>query len=371
MFFALSLRFRRINGSSTDTMNSVTMGKCRGHGRMRLAAGLAVAATALLCLGNAIATGVANRAEWQKNYHRPSEIPFPKSNPYSEAKVRLGKILFFDPILSGSQVRSCATCHNPALSWGDGRGRALGEGQKPLALRSPTLLNVAWIPKPGWDGHFRDLESVAMGPITGATNMNLPEKEMIARLAAIPGYVDAFGAAFGESQITKRKIELALATYERTIVSGEAPFDRWIAGDEKAMSEAAKRGFDLFNGKANCAACHSGWAFTDASFHDIGTATKDDLGRGKLFPTSAKLQYAFKTPTLRDVERRGPYMHDGSVETLQAVIDLYDRGGIERPSRSDEIRPLNLSKDEKADLIAFLHTLNSVAEPYPVPVLPR
>ena len=331
-----------------------------------------MAASALLCLGSAIfASGAANRAEWQKNYHRPSEIPFPKGNPYSEAKVRLGKILFFDPILSGSQVRSCATCHNPALSWGDGRGRAMGEGQKPLALRSPTLLNVAWIPKPGWDGHFRDLEAVAMGPITGATNMNLSEKEMIARLSAIPGYIDAFGAAFGESQITKKKIELALATYQRTIVSSEAPFDRWIAGDEKAMSDAAKRGFDIFNSKANCAACHSGWAFTDASFHDIGSATKDDLGRGKLFPTSVKLQYAFKTPTLRDASRRGPYMHDGSVGTLEEVVDLYDRGGIERPSRSDEIRPLNLSKDEKADLIAFLHTLNSAAEPYPVPVLPR
>jgi cytochrome c peroxidase len=348
------------------------MGKAHGQGRARLAGGFAVAASALLCLGGAIfASGASNRAEWQKNYHRPSEIPFPKSNPYSEAKVRLGKMLFFDPILSGSQVRSCATCHNPALSWGDGRGRAIGEGQKPLAFRSPTLLNVAWVPKLGWDGHFRDLESVAMGPITGAGNMNLPEKEMVTRLAAISGYVDAFGTAFGESQITKKKIELALATYQRTIVSGEAPFDRWIAGDEKALNEAAKRGFDLFNGKANCAACHSGWAFTDASFHDIGSATKDDTGRGKLFPTSAKLQYAFKTPTLRDAARRGPYMHDGSIGTLEEVVDLYDRGGTERPSRSDEIRPLNLSKDEKADLIAFLHTLNGAAEPYPVPVLPR
>ena len=331
-----------------------------------------MAAIALLWVGDAIfATGFGDRAEWRKNYHRPSEIPFPKSNPYSDAKVRLGKTLFFDPILSGSQVRSCATCHNPSLSWGDGRARAMGEGQKPLPLRSPTLLNVAWTPKPGWDGHFRDLESVAMGPIAGPTNMNLSEKEMITRLSSIPGYIDAFGAAFGEGPITRRKMEHALATFERTIVSGEAPFDRWIAGDEKALSEAAKRGFDVFNGKANCAACHTGWAFTDSSFHDIGSAVNDDTGRGKLFPSSAKLQYAFKTPTLRDVARRGPYMHDGSVETLAAVIDLYDRGGIERPSRSDEIRPLKLSKDEKADLIAFLQTLNGPPEPYPVPALPR
>jgi cytochrome c peroxidase len=340
---------------------------------LRLAAGLfAVAAGALLSFGTTIfATEPAGRAEWKTKYHRPAEIPFPKSNPYSEAKVKLGKMLFFDPILSGAEVRSCSTCHSPSLSWGDGRARAMGEGQKPLALRSPTLLNVAWTPKLGWDGHFRNLEAVAMGPITGETNMNLPEKQMIARLSAISGYADAFDAAFGEGGITRRKIELALATYERTIVSGDAPFDRWIAGDEKAIGAAAKRGFDLFNGKANCAACHSGWAFTDASFHDIGTATKGDIGRGKLFPSSTTLQYAFKTPTLRDVVRRAPYMHDGSVATLDAVIELYDRGGINRPSRSEEIRPLHLTKGEKDDLIAFLHTLNGPSEPYPLPVLPR
>jgi cytochrome c peroxidase len=336
------------------------------------AAAAIVAVITLLCLGGAIlATEPSGRAEWQKNYHRPSEIPFPKSNPYSDVKMKLGKMLFFDPILSGSEVRSCATCHNPGLSWGDGRARALGEGQKPLAVRSPTLLNVAWIPKLGWDGHFRNLEAVAMGPITGATNMNLPEKELIARLSAIPGYVDAFHAAFGGSEITRKKIESALATYERTIVSPEAPFDRWIAGDEKAISDAAKRGFDLFNGKANCAACHSGWAFTDSSFHDIGTASENDIGRGKLFPTSVKLQHAFKTPTLRDVARRGPYMHDGSVGSLEAVIDLYNRGGIDRPSRAEDIRPLKLTKAEKADLIAFLRTLNSTAAPYSLPMLPR
>ncbi len=170
--------------------------------------------------------------------------------------------------------------------------------------------------------------------------MNLPEKVLIERLAAIPGYVDAFDAAFGKGDITRRKVELALATFERTIVSNDAPFDHWVAGDETAISASAKHGFDLFNGKANCAACHSGWAFTDASFHDIGSARDDDIGRGRLFPTSVKLQYAFKTPTLRDVARRAPYMHDGSLPTLEDVIDLYDRGGIDRPSRADEIHPL-------------------------------
>jgi len=310
-----------------------------------------------------------DRSAWQEKFRRPPEIPFPTSNPYSEAKSKLGRTLFFDPILSGSKARSCATCHNPGLSWADGQPRAIGEKQLPL--RSPTLLNVAWIPKLGWDGHFRDLEAVAFGPILSPANMNITEKALIERLSAIPGYVDAFEGAFGKGDITRRKIELALATFERSIVSSEAPFDRWIKGSEGAIDSSAKRGFDLFVGRAHCVSCHSGWDFTDASFHDIGTANNGDVGRGNLFPTSVKLLFAFKTPTLREVMRRAPYMHDGSIKTIEAVIDLYDRGGIDRPSRSELIFPLGLTKDEKADLIAFLQTLNGTAEHAPVPTLPR
>jgi cytochrome c peroxidase len=316
-------------------------------------------------------TPADTRQAWLEQYKRPTEIPFPGDNPFSDAKFRLGRTLFFDPILSGSEVRSCASCHNPGLSWGDGQPRAIGEKQQALPLRTPTLLNIAWVPKLGWDGHFRDLESVAMSPITAANNMNLSEQAMVQRLAAIPGYVDAFDAAFGEGDVTVRKMEFGLATFQRTIVSKGAPFDRWLDGDQAAISEAAKRGFDLFNGKANCAACHSGWAFTDASFHDIGSARGDDIGRGRLFPNSVALRYAFKTPTLRDVARRAPYMHDGSVPTLEAVIDLYNRGGIDRPSRAEEIHPLSLTDNEKADLIAFLRTLNGAPESVSFPALPR
>ena len=328
----------------------------------------------ILLLGAGISvsdSSAPSRAALLESYRRPAEIPFPDSNPYSESKSKLGRMLFFDPILSGSQVRSCSSCHNPALSWGDGQARAIGEKQVRLSLRSPTLFNVAWVPKLGWDGHFRDLESVAFGPITAVDNMNLPEKVLIERLSAIPGYRDAFDQAFGPGAISKQKIELALATYERTIVSGEAPFDRWIKGDATAINAAAKRGFDLFNGKAHCASCHTGWAFTDSSFHDIGSAKNDDLGRGRLFPTSTKLRYAFKTPTLRDVARRAPYMHDGSVPTLEAALDLYNRGGIARPSRAERIRPLDLSRQEKTDLIAFLQTLNGTLQPVSVSALPR
>jgi cytochrome c peroxidase len=345
--------------------------------KSRFTAAAAVTGSVLACFLILLGAGASvsdeapppDLAALKAKYRRPAEIPFPASNPYSEAKSKLGRVLFFDPILSASRRIACSSCHNPSLSWGDGLARAVGEKQ--LSLRSPTLLNVAWTPRLGWTGHFRNLEAVAFGPITSPDNMNLSEAELIERLSAIPGYVEAFHAAFGDDEITRRKIELALATFERSIVSDDAPFDRWVRGDEKALGSAAKRGFALFNGKANCAACHGGWAFTDSSFHDIGTARGEDVGRGSLFPSSTKLQYAFKTPTLRDVARRGPYMHDGSVATLTAVIDLYDKGGIDRPSRSEDIKPLHLTAQEKADLLAFLRTLTSAPEAVTVPTLPR
>lgn len=325
----------------------------------------------LLAIVGASAQSLPSSDAFRNLYHRPLEIPFPASNPYSDSKARLGQILFFDPILSGSRTRSCATCHNPGLSWTDGLPVALGEKQKKLAYKSPTLLNIAWIEPLGWDGHFRTLESVAFGPINAPGNMNSSEKLVVDRLNAIPDYVRLFEAAFGTGAVTRDKIELALATFERTIVTADAPFDRWISGDENAIGNDAKAGFVLFNSKAHCASCHSGWLFTDNSFHDIGVARNKDVGRGRLFPTSIKLKHAFKTPTLRDVARRAPYMHDGSIATLQGVVDLYDRGGIDRPSRSAQIVPLHLTDREKKELIAFLETLTSPGKPFPAPQLPR
>jgi cytochrome c peroxidase len=302
-------------------------------------------------------------------FRRPTAIPFPVGNAFSPAKSRLGEMLFFDPLLSGSRSRSCASCHSPTLSWADGLPRAVGE--KLLAFRSPSLIDVAFTEPLGWDGKFENLESVAFGPIANPSNMNLTEPELIARLSAIPGYLELFQLAFGEREITRRKIELALATFERTIVAGDSAFDRWIAGDENAINGAAKRGFQIFNGKGHCSACHSGPSLTDGSFHDIGTGKNDDIGRGRLFPSSAKLQYAFKTPTLRDVARRAPYMHNGSVATLEEVIALYDQGGIDRPSRSPLIAPLSLTADEKKDLLAFLQTLSETSPSVKIPTLPR
>ncbi len=303
--------------------------------------------------------------------YRVEAIPYPPDNPYSAAKAELGRKLFFEPLLSGAGNYSCATCHNPALSWGAGLGRAIGSTGKLLPLRSPTLLDVAWSPILGWDGKFRDLEHVAFGPMTNPDNMDNTEVEVLRRLRSNAGYVQAFSTAFPNQGISRATVEAALATFERTIVADNAPFDRWVHGDAAAISPAAKRGFDLFNSKAGCASCHSGASFTDGSFQDIGYAKGDDIGRARLFPSSNKLHYAFKVPTLRDVARRAPYMHDGSVPTLEAVIDLYNEGGIDRPSRSELIHPLGLTPREKMDLIAFLQTLTGAPRSFDLPVLPR
>ena len=303
-------------------------------------------------------------------YRRPDSIPFPKDNPYTADKAILGKKLYFDSRLSAANLLSCASCHSPAFGWGDGQPVGVGHGMKQLGRRSPTIVNAGFGQVFMWDGRAGSLEEQALGPIQAGVEMNLPLDQLMARLNDIPEYHPLFEAAFPGQGISSPTVAKAIATYERTVVSGRAPFDEWIEGDEKAISDSAKRGFVLFNRKANCAACHSGWNFTDDSFHDIGLDTKD-IGRGKFLPTVEKMQYAFKTPGLREITRRGPYMHDGSVPTLEAVVDAYDKPAADRPSRSEQIKPLSLSFQEKADLIAFMKTLTSEMDPTTGPVLRR
>jgi cytochrome c peroxidase len=326
--------------------------------RKSVVAVIAVLVIAPLLTGMAIGTNAPTfRPGWQNDYRRPTDIPYPEDDPYTPAKAELGAALFFDPVLSESRTMSCATCHQPGLGWSDGRPRAIGDRQVAMSLHAPTLLDDAWIPILGWDGKYPDIESVTFRAISGDANMNLPTKEALDRLSASPAYARRFEAAFGPGPITAERVEDALATYERGIRSGTSPFDRWVDGDEHAVTDAAKRGFAVFEGKAHCASCHSGWAFTDYSFEDIGIGTGTDIGRAAFFPSSVALRYAFKTPTLRDVALRAPYMHDGSLPTLEAVVDHYDSGGIDRPSRSPKIQPLHLNADEKSDLIAFLKSL--------------
>lgn len=310
-----------------------------------------------------------SRADLKRDFVRPASIPFPADNPYDAEKAHLGQMLFFDPRLSGSKWISCASCHNPSLSWGDGLPKGIGQGMKTLGRRTPTVLNLAWADLVMWDGRKTGLEDQAFGPVTSAAEMNGTIEEAVARISAIGAYQTEFRKVFGDEGVSAHTIPLAIATYERTIVSGKAPFDRWIDGDETAISDEAKHGFDLFNGKGNCVACHSGWNLTDNGFHDIGLPDAD-IGRGEWLKLQS-MQQAFKTPTLRDADRRGPFMHDGSLATLAEVIDHYDRGGVVRPSLSDEMRPLQLTGDEKRALLAFLATLTGDDVPVTLPTLPN
>jgi cytochrome c peroxidase len=303
-------------------------------------------------------------------FARPATVPFPPDNPYSAEKAELGRLLFFDPLLSASRTIACATCHHPRLAWGDGLPRAVGEGRSPLPFRSPTMLGAAWLEAWGWDGKFRSLEAVAFTPVSAAANMGRNEQELLADITADAAYRTAFERLFPGEGVTRATVERALATYERTIVPDIAPFDRWIAGDERAISDSAKRGFDLFTGRAECSECHSSWRFTDDSFHDTGVSNETEPGRGRLFANSVKLRHAFKVPTLRDVAKRAPYMHDGSLPTLAGVIAFYDRGGIDRPSRAPHIHPLGLSAQDRDDLVAFLQSLTGDAARNGAPVVP-
>jgi cytochrome c peroxidase len=221
-----------------------------------------------------------------------------------------------------------------------------------------------------WDGRAASLEEQALGPIQSPAEMNMPIERLMDRLGSISGYERLFAAAFPGEGITPKTLANAIATYERTVVSDRAPFDDWIDGNERAISEEAKRGFVVFNTKGHCSSCHEGWNLSNEGFHDIGLASPD-VGRGQFLNNVTKMQHAFKTPGLREIANRGPYMHDGSIGTLEDVVEHYDRGGIDRPSRSDLVRPLELTVQEKTDLVAYLKTLNSKPTPTTVPFLPR
>ena len=315
--------------------------------------------------------GTPDYRQLLKQYERPTSIPNPADNLSTPERVQLGKTLFFDPRLSASNWISCGTCHNPFLSWGDGLPKGIGHGMKELGRRTPTVLNLAWASALFWDGRAATLEEQALGPIVAPGEMNLPVRKMIDKLDAIGAYKPLFDKAYPQEPLNEKSVAKALAVFQRGLISGKASFDQWMGGDESAVSAEAKRGFELFNGKANCAQCHKSWRFTDDSFHDVGVPG-GDRGRGTLFKNIPVMQFAFRTPTLRNVDHRAPYMHNGSEKSLEGVIELYNVGGrVKRPSLSALMKPLNLSTQEKLELLAFLKTLTSKDAPVELPVLPR
>jgi len=299
----------------------------------------------------------------------------PENNPLTQAKIDLGRKLYFDGRLSKDGSLSCATCHAPEKGFSDGRPTSLGIGRQAGARNAPTIVNRLFSKEQFWDGRAADLEDQALGPIQNPIEMGHTLEGMIANVQGIQGYAAEFQAAFGSPGINPDRVARAIAAFERTVLSGGSPCDRYQAGDKTAMSESAVRGMALFNDsqKANCVTCHAGFNFTDESYHNLGVGmdkpnpdwgrfvvTKNDFDKG-----------AFKTPTLRNVTQSAPYMHDGSETTLLQVIGFYDKGGFKNQWLSKEIKPLNLSPQDKADLVAFLESLTAEVRGAERPALPQ
>ncbi|MFQ5863554.1 MAG: cytochrome-c peroxidase [Candidatus Brocadiales bacterium] len=304
-----------------------------------------------------------------EEYSLPLGIPeliIPDDNPVTPEKVALGRKLYFDKRLSLDNTVSCATCHDPEKGFADAAPVSTGiKGQK--GRRSaPTVLNSALYDFQFWDGRALTLEEQAKQPIINPIEMGMPSHDaLVEKLKGIEEYRQDFQKTFGE-EITIDNIVRAIASFERTLLAGNSPFDQFMyGGDEKAISNLAKKGLGVFRGKGRCVTCHeivgSFALLTDSKFHNIGVGmdkTEPDLGRYEVTKED-KDKGAFKTPTLRNIALTAPYMHDGSEPTLEEVVDLYDRGGIPNAHLSGEIRPLKLTEKEKKALVEFLNTLTS------------
>jgi cytochrome c peroxidase len=329
-------------------------------------AGVAGAGLLALGLSRSFAAPADELAARKAQFRRPAAVPFPASNPFDEKKRALGERLFHDKRLSADRSIACANCHMRTQGFADGRAHGRGVSGVPLKRHTPTLWNLAWAGPVFWDGRARSLEEQAAGPIEAADEMAQPVESVVALLGADPSYAKAFAAAFpNDPRVTPVNLAAALATFERTLVSPRTRFDRWVEGDHDALDRRESEGFRLFTGKARCVNCHGGWAFTDHAFHDIGLPG-EDRSRGAVLRLPAA-DYAFKTPGLREVARSAPYMHDGSLRSLEAVVRHYESGIVERPTLSADLpRKLELSGSERAALVAFLKTLTSESTPQPL-----
>jgi cytochrome c peroxidase len=295
-------------------------------------------------------------------------VPIPADNPPTAETIALGRRLFYDVKLSADDTLSCSSCHNPALDFTDGRRVAQGVRGQLGTRNTPTILNAAYNHTQFWDGRAPDLENQAGAPIENPLEMSQSHDAAVTKLNASPFYRREFANAFGPGPVTIRKAEMAVASFERTLISGNSAFDRYqFGGDKNAMSAAAIRGLAIFKDKqrGNCAVCHTiekTYAlFTDGKFHNLGDGMDTngdliDLGRFEQSKSEAD-RGAFRTPTLRNIAKTGPYMHDGSKKTLKDVVDFYKGGGNSNPQLDKEIKELKLSGPDRADLVAFLEAL--------------
>jgi cytochrome c peroxidase len=286
------------------------------------------------------------------------EAPAPKDNPTTAEKAALGRQLFFDRRLSGDNSMSCATCHVPEKNWADGAIVGNGHGGKPLARNTPTLLNVAFLANHLWDGRAATLEQQSLVPIQAVDEMNQNLDELEAELNAVPGYVGQFERVF-KSKVTRDGIAKSLAAFERTLITEPSPVDRYLAGDKVALSDAAQRGMELFFGDAGCARCHRGPTLSDGKFYRLGVSLRDEGRTG--VTRKAEDRAKFRTPPLRNVAETAPYMHDGSLKSLEDVVTFYYRGV---PVATDASLPLDVepltgrSFSEISDVVAFLESLS-------------
>ncbi len=300
------------------------------------------------------------------------QMPIPAYNLQTDAKVELGKLLFFDTRLSKGNAISCAFCHNPGTGWADARQFSVGVGGGQGGRQAPTVLNTGYQAVQFWDGRAGSLEEQALGPIQNPIEMAETLPNVVKKLGAVPEYKARFKAVFG-TDVSAEGVARAIAAFERTVVSTNSAFDKHQAGDKAAMGEAAVRGLALFTGKARCALCHNGPNFTDNRFHNLGVPQagplKEDVGRYAVTRQDQD-RGAFKTPTLRSVALTAPYMHDGVFKTLEEVIEFYNKGGEAVPGKDVFMTPLNLSDQEKKDLVEFLKALTGELLKVSAPKLP-
>lgn len=302
-----------------------------------------------------------------------SKMRIPSDNPLTQEKIELGKQLYFDTRLSRDNTVSCASCHDPEKGWSNGERFATGIGGQVGGRSAPTIINAGYQFFQFWDGRAKHVEEQALGPIQNPIEMDLTLEELVEKLDMIKGYREQFQQVFGTG-VTAENIAKAIAAFERTILSGNAPYDRFNAGEEDALSEQAQRGMEVFFNTANCSACHAGPNFSDGAFHNVGVGITDDEPDVGRYEHSNLLgdRGAFKTPTLREIAKTAPYMHDGRFATLEEVVDYYDKGGEPNPQLDEEIFPLELTEEQKKDLIVFLKEgLSSpeypIVEPPPLP----
>ena len=290
----------------------------------------------------------------KKMFQPLGEFVIPVDNPISDDKIELGKQLYFDPRLSGNNTQSCMSCHAPGAGYGDGLATFIGFEGVEGSRNSPTILNAAYYQEYFWDGRAGSLEEQALGPIQSEVEMNQNLDELVVELKEVPQYVADFKSVF-DSEITIENIAKALATFERTLIVENTAFDRFLAGDDEAISADAKEGMKLFAGKASCITCHAGPTLSDNGYHNLGI--EDDEGRFAV-TNNEEDKGKFRTPGLRGVGHTGPYMHDGSLTTLEEVIDYYNDGGGTHANKSELVNPLDLTEQEATYLIEFLKTLN-------------